>query len=86
MALYILDKNYGENAVPYLMMDEEAKVLLIHDGLYLDAAKIQGKEVYVFESEVEERGLGAHLPETYKKISYAEAIDLFTTNSLFNFA
>jgi len=86
MALYIFDMPYGENGIPYAMMDEKAKILLLHDALYLNPERLGDREVYVFSRQVEERGLQAHLPEKFKRISYEEFIDLVVEQKVINFS
>jgi sulfur transfer complex TusBCD TusB component (DsrH family) len=86
MALYILDRPYGENGIPYALMDEQAKIVLLHDALFIEPGKFGNREIYVFEQQVQERGLNAHLPESYKKISYEEFIDLVVANKVINFS
>jgi sulfur transfer complex TusBCD TusB component (DsrH family) len=85
MALYIFDKPFFENGAPYVQMDEEAKILLLHDALYVDLEKLSGKEIYVIQEELDLRGLGKLLPESVKKVDYAAAIDLIADNRVINF-
>lgn len=86
MALYIFDKPYCDNGIPYVQMDEEGKVLLLQDALFLDIEKIPSKEVYAIDKDVEKRGLGSILQERVKRISYEQAIDLIAENKVINFA
>ena len=86
MALYILDKPYCENGIPYAQLDEEAKVLLLHDGIYIDLERLAGKEIYVVEEEAAMRGMAKSLPESIKKIDYSGVIDLILDNRVINFA
>jgi sulfur transfer complex TusBCD TusB component (DsrH family) len=86
MALYIFDRPYCDNGIPYALMDEKAKILLLHDALYLNPERLGDREVYVFTREVEERGLQAHLSEKFRRISYDEFIDLVIENKVINFS
>lgn len=86
MALFIFDRPYCENGIPYAQMDEGAKILLLHDALYIDLEKLSGKELYALQDEVELRGLNEILPESVKKIDYAQVVDLISENMVINFA
>jgi hypothetical protein len=86
MALYIFDAPYHKNGMPYALKDSEAKILLLHDALYIDGALLADKEVYVLTPEVEQRGLSTIIPGSFKKIDYGEAIDLIMANKVINFA
>jgi sulfur relay protein TusB/DsrH len=86
MALYIFDAPYFKNGIPYSLMDKEAKILLLHDALYMDLGPLSEREIYVLKDEVEPRGLSAVLPESVKRIDYGEAIDIIMANRVINFA
>lgn len=86
MALFIFDKPYCENGIPYAQMDEEAKILLLHDALYVNLELLSNKEVFAIENEVQRRGLDTVLPDSVKRIDYPAAIDLIAENRVINFA
>jgi sulfur transfer complex TusBCD TusB component (DsrH family) len=86
MALYIFDAPYYKNGIPYALNDNEAKILLLNDALYIDASSIEGREVYVLTSEVAKRGLSTIIPESFKRIDYGEAVDIIMANRVINFA
>ncbi len=87
MALYLIDKPYGENGLALAEIDEEAKVVLIQDGVYLNVERLANKrEIYAIEEDLRKRGLLNLLPPYIKRISYSELIDLIVENKVFNFA
>lgn len=86
MALYIFDKPYCDNGIPYALMDEHAMILLLHDALSIDPDLLKDKDVLVMKKEVEERGLSGHLSENYLRIDYDELIDLITAHKVINFS
>jgi sulfur transfer complex TusBCD TusB component (DsrH family) len=85
MALYIVDTPNPDHAIPYLSLDGDALVLLLHDALFIDKERLAGRETYVIDKEVESRGLSAVLPGSFKKVSYSEAVDLIMENRIINF-
>ena len=85
MAVYIIDKNSADIAIPYASMDENAKIILVQDGLYIDSESLKDKKVFVFNEEVEERGLGDILPKEFDRIDYNEGIELMIDEKVFSF-
>lgn len=85
MALYMTDKTGGVIASDYAKLDSSAKIFLIQDGLYLSPDLFEGKEVYVLAGEVEERGLNEILPEFYKRVEYADIVDLLVDEKVISF-
>ncbi|MGV8119639.1 MAG: DsrH/TusB family sulfur metabolism protein [Candidatus Xenobiia bacterium LiM19] len=85
MALYIVDTPNPEYAFPYISIDEDARVLLLHDALFIDKEKLAGREIYVIDKEVESRGLSDLLPDTVNLVSYDEAVDLIMAHKVINF-
>lgn len=86
MALYLIDKPFGENGLTLAALDDEAAILLLQDGVYLSGSVPDGKVVYAIEEDVEKRGLGGRLPASIQPISYAQAVDLIVENKVVNFA
>ncbi len=85
MAFYVVDTPDLEYALPYVSIDEDARILLLHDALFIEKDTLTGREIYVIDKEVESRGLSALLPDSFKKISYSEAVDLIMENKVINF-
>ena len=83
MALYLIDKQYGENGLVLAAKDPDAKVVLIQDGVYLRPTDV--KEVYSVAEDVNKRGLAESLPSSIKQIGYDELIDLIVDNKVINF-
>jgi len=85
MALYIIDTPNPEYVFPYVAIDEDARILLLHDALFVDKDKLAGRETYVIDKEVESRGLSDLLPDNVNLVSYDEAVDLIMANKVINF-
>lgn len=87
MALYLLDKLFGQNGIALASQDPDAKIVLIQDGVCLELEALKGKaEVFAIKDDVDKRGLSGKLPEWVKLIGYSEAIDLIAANKVINFA
>lgn len=83
--LYLVDKPNGQIAAEVAKLDDDAKVVLIKDGVYLDPATLPGK-VYVMEDDVELRGLKDRLAGKAESIDYPQLVDLIVENKVVNFA
>lgn len=83
--LYLVDKPNGQIAAEMVKLDDDAKVVLIKDGVYLDPATMQGK-VYVMEDDVEVRGLKERLEGKAESIDYPQLVDLIVENKVANFS
>ncbi len=83
--LYLVDKPNGQIAAEVAKLDDDAKVVLIKDGVYLDPATMPGK-VYVMEDDVELRGLKERLAGKAEPIDYPQLVELIVNNKVANFA
>lgn len=83
--LYLVDKPNGQIAAQVAKLDDDAKIVLIKDGVYLDAATLPGK-VYVMEDDVELRGLKERLAGKAESIDYPRLVELIVNNKVANFA
>lgn len=83
--LYLVDKPNGQIASEVAKLDDDAKVVLIKDGVYLDPATMTGK-VYVMEDDVELRGLKERLAGKAEPIDYPQLVELIIKNKVANFA
>ena len=83
--LYLVDKPHGQMAAEVVKLDDDAKVVLIKDGVYLDPATLPGK-VYVMEDDVELRGLKDRLAGKAESIDYPQLVVLIVENKVVNFA
>jgi len=83
--LYLVDKPNGTIAAEVARLDDDAKIVLIKDGVYLDAATLPGK-VYAMEDDVELRGLKERLAGKAESIDYPRLVDLIVNNKVANFA
>lgn len=86
MALYLVDKHQGPEALAIAALDPEAQVVLIQDGVYLDTKPVADKTVYAVAEDAKRRGLVGELPSYVKLIDYGEVIDLVVANQVVNFA
>jgi len=83
--LYLVDKPNGKIAAEVARLDDDAKIVLIKDGVYLDAATMPGK-VYAMEDDVKLRGLKERLAGKAESIDYPRLVDLIVSNKVANFA
>lgn len=85
--LYLIDKDAGEVALPLAAADPEAQVVLIQDGVYLDARAVSaaGRPVYAVAADLKVRGLEGRLPSPVKAIDYGELVDLIFAHKVINF-
>jgi sulfur relay protein TusB/DsrH len=86
--LYLLDQPFGDNGLALAVRDDEAAVVLIQDGVYLDVSAVSkaGRTVYAVKRDVERRGLGRRLAEGVKIIDFDDLVDLIIDNKVVNFA
>ncbi len=86
--LYLVDRPYGANGVALAAQDDEAIVVLIQDGVYLDVSEAAkaGRPLYAVERDVERRGLAGRLAGGVKTIGFEELVDLIVDHKVVNFA
>ena len=86
--LYLVDKPYGANGLALAAQDEEAVVVLVQDGVYLDVSGLRkaGRPVYAVRRDIERRGLGKHLADGVKAIGFDDLVDLIVAHKVVNFA
>ena len=85
--VYLVDRPSGQNGLDLALVDGEAKVVLVQDGVYLDVASLHvaGAEIYAVERDVEKRGLRHRLPGYINVINYGRLVDLVVENRVVNF-
>lgn len=86
--LYLINKAYGENGLRIAKLDAEAQIVLLQDGVYVDARRFVGSKakVYAVRDDVEKRGLVERVPEDVELIGYSQLVDLIVGNKVINFA
>lgn len=86
--LYLVDLPFGRNGLELAKADGDARVVLIQDGVYLDAAEVAqaGGNVYAVEKDVAKRGLRDRLPAFVEVIDYGQLVDLIVEHKVINFA
>lgn len=85
--LYLINKEYGENGLCLAGHDEEAIVVLLHDGVYISPKLYPAKaKIYAIKQDVEKRGLSSKLHKRVECIDYAQLVDLVVENKVVNFA
>jgi sulfur relay protein TusB/DsrH len=85
MTVYLVDKPNESAAVAVAELDNDPKVVLIKDGVYIDPSTMPGK-VYVMGDDVEVRGLKNRLAGKAEMIDYPQLVDLIVENKVVNFA
>ena len=85
--LYLIDKPFGGNGLELAAKDDEAIVVLIQDGVYLDPAPIlaQEKQVFAMKRDLAKRGRG-NASNFVKAIDYSDLVDLIVEHKVVNFA
>ncbi len=85
--LYLLGSTAGRNGLELAKTDADAKIVLVQDGVYLDASDLvrAGKKVYAIAGDVEKRGLKGRLSNV-ELIDYAKLVDLIVDDKVINFA
>lgn len=86
--LYLVDLPFGRNGLELARADPGARVVLIQDGVYLDASEAAraGATVYAVERDVARRGLSGRLPDFVEVIDYGQLVDLIVEHKVINFA
>ncbi|MCB7128921.1 MAG: hypothetical protein NOU37_08465 [Candidatus Brocadiales bacterium] len=86
--LYLINKPYGENGLKIAKLDADAQVVLIQDGIYLDARRFVGSKVkvHVLKDDVLKRGLEDRFHEDVDFIDYDQLVELIVHNKVINFA
>ena len=86
--LYLVDEPFGGNGLALAAKDDEAVVVLIQDGVYLDVSALAkaGRPVYAMKRDIERRGLGKRLPDAVKAIGFDQLVDLIVAHKVANFA
>jgi sulfur relay protein TusB/DsrH len=86
--LYLVDQPFGSNGLALAARDEEAIVVLVQDGVYLDVSELSkaGRPVYAVKRDIERRGLGNRLPDGVKALAFGELVDLIVAHKVVNFA
>ncbi len=86
--LYLIGAPQGRNGLELAKGDGDASVVLIQDGVYLDASDVAkaGKKVYAVRKDVEKRGLANRIPGSVELIDYGKLVDLIFENKVINFA
>ena len=86
--LYLINKPYGENGLKIAKLDTDAQVVLIQDGVYLNARHFVGSKVkvHVLKDDVLKRGLEDRFREDVDFINYDQLVELIVQNKVINFA
>jgi sulfur relay protein TusB/DsrH len=84
--LYLLgDKIIGPVGLQHAQMDDDAIIVLIKDGVYLDIQAVQGKKIYAIDEDVKRRGMGARLKDKAEVIGYDRLVDLVFEHKVANY-
>ena len=84
--LYLLgDKIIGPVGLQHAQMDDDAIIVLIKDGVFLDLQPIQGKKIYAVDEDVKRRGMGERLKDKAEVIGYDTLVDLILEHKVANY-
>lgn len=87
MNLYLVDRELSGTAKALVKADEEAMVVLVQDGVYVDISDIPAeKKVYALEEDMRRRGIADPPGDRLTRITYDELIDLIVEHRVNNFA
>lgn len=85
MSIYLINQRFSEPALELAAVDDNAKVALIQDGVYLNISGLEGKkEVFFLQEDMEKRGI-ENIPTGARRINYGELIDLIIQEKVYNF-
>ena len=86
--LYLIDRPFGENGLNLALGDSEAVVVLVQDGVYFDPTPVlrAGRTVVAVQDDLAKRGLEARVPDTVRRITYGEFVDLILAHKVVNLA
>jgi len=86
--LYLIDQPFGGNGLALAQHDDEAIIVLIQDGVNLDASTIVNgsRPVYAVKKDLERRGLNGAASRRVKPIDFGELVDLIVAHKVINFA
>jgi sulfur relay protein TusB/DsrH len=86
--LYLVDQPFGSNGLALAAQDDEAIVVLVQDGVYLDVSELSKavRPVYAVKRDIERRGLAKRLSNGVKAIGFDELVDLIVAHKVVNFA
>jgi sulfur relay protein TusB/DsrH len=84
--LYLLgDKIIGPVGLRHAQMDDDAIIVLIKDGVYLDLQEVKGKKIYAIDEDVKRRGLAGRFKDKAEIIGYDKLVDLIMENKVANY-
>lgn len=85
--LFLIDMQHRKLGFEYAKMDDEAKVVLIQDGVYTKGDELPDvPEIYAVKEDVERRAVEKRLGDKVKLIDYDQLVDLIMDNKVINFA
>ena len=84
--LYLLgDKIIGPVGLQHAQMEDDAIIVLIKDGVFLDLQAVQGKKIYAIDEDVKRRGMGERLKDKAEVIGYDKLVDLIFEHKVANY-
>ena len=84
--LYLLgDKIIGPVGLQHAQMDDDAIIVLVKDGVFLDLQPVQGKKIYAIDEDVKRRGMGERLKDKAEVIGYDKLVDLIFEHKVANY-
>lgn len=84
--LYLLgDRIIGPVGLQHAQMDDDAIIVLIKDGVFLDLKAVKGKKIYAIDEDVKRRGMGERLKDKAEVIGYDKLVDLVLEHKVANY-
>ena len=86
--LYLIDQPFGGNGLALAQHDDEAIIVLVQDGVFLDVSSLGNgaKPIFAVKKDLERRGLTAQAARRVKPIDFGELVDLIVAHKVVNFA
>ena len=85
MTVYLIDESSFELAKSIASNDDNARLILLEDAVYLAASREQIGEVYVISDDVERRGLKSRLKSSAHLINYDQLVEMIEKEKVVNF-
>ena len=87
MALYLIDLPFAKIGLPLAAKDNDAKIVLIQDGVFINKSLIPGNaKVYAVKNDVEKRGVQSRLGDGVEVVDYDKLVDIILEDKVVNFA
>ncbi len=79
------DTILGPVALKHAQMDDDAILVLIKDGVYLDTQAVADKKIFAIDEDIKRRGLQGRIEGKAEIIGYDRLVDLIVENKVANY-